>query len=87
MRQGFLPEICRIVAARVDTLALKSDPTRGVRRSAPLNPFQQLRQLGDLHRNPLRSYCCFFFEPATVGGFGLGVLGVGRMAAQGSFAF
>jgi hypothetical protein len=43
------------MAARVDTLALKSDPTRGVRRSAPLNPFQQLRQLGDIHRNPLRA--------------------------------
>src|SRR6516162_6037147 len=34
-----------------------------------------------------QAYCCFFFGPATVGVFGLGVLGAGRMAAKGSFAF
>ena len=43
----------------------------------------------ELRMSPTKSqaYCCFFFGPATVGFFGLGVLGAGRMAAQGSFAF
>jgi hypothetical protein len=38
-------------------------------------------------RTESQGYCCFFFVPVTVGVFGLGPLGVGRMAAQGSSAF
>jgi hypothetical protein len=34
-----------------------------------------------------QAYCCVFFAPAPVGVFGLGVLGAGRMAPQGSFGF
>jgi hypothetical protein len=52
---------------------------------------QQPWQLGHVRRASAhtkhQAYCCFFFGPAMVGVFGPGVLGVGRMAAQGSFAF
>ena len=61
------------------------------RRGNPTNPSGREASFGDIRR-PLahtkaEAYCCFFFAPATVGVFGLRVLGAGRMAPQGSFGF